>query len=65
VEGNANSIGEIPFSKKIMDNRINHPVGSYILAKKVEDCGILMLSTFKDKSVGHSLGRLSGESTLT
>jgi len=24
-----------------------------------------MLSTFKDKSIGHSLGRLSGESSLT
>lgn len=35
-----------------------------MLSKYIEGCGNLLLSTFKDKNIGHSLGRFSGESTL-
>jgi len=31
----------------------------------LDDCGNLLLSTFKEKNIGHSLGRLSSESNLT
>lgn len=60
-----NTAGEINFVKKVADSRTNRPVGFFVLTKKVDDCGTLMLSTFKDKSIGHSLGRLSNDSTLT
>lgn len=60
-----NTAGEINFVKKVTDSRTNRPVGFFVLTKKVDDCGTLMLSTFKDKSIGHSLGRLSNDSTLT
>lgn len=57
--------GDVNFVKKIIDSRTNRPVGFFVISKKIDDCGTLMLSTFKDKSIGHSIGRLSGDSTLT
>jgi hypothetical protein len=35
-----------------------------VVSKYIEGFGNFLLSTFKDKNIGHSLGRLSGESTL-
>lgn len=55
----------MPFAKKINDSRVNRPVGVFVLSKKLDDCGNLLLSTFKEKNIGHSLGRLSSESNLT
>lgn len=58
------SNGVITFTKKLNDSRPNRPVGSYIVAKNVKECGTLLFSSFKDKTFGHSLGRLDGP-TLT
>ena len=60
AEGNVSSTGEINLVKKINDSRTNRPVGVFVMAKNIEGCGNLVLSTFKDKNIGHSLGRLSG-----
>ena len=65
AEANINSSSEVDLTKKLNDLRTNRPVGSFVLAKKVEGCGTLVLSTYKDKNIGHSLGRLSGELTMT
>ena len=39
---------------------MNRPVGSYIVVKDIKDCGTLMVSNYKDKNIGHTLGRLEG-----
>lgn len=60
ADANINSTGDVQLTKPISDSRTNRPVGAFILAKKVESCGIMVLSSYKDKSIGHSLGRLTG-----
>ena len=52
--------GLLNLNKKINDSRMNRPVGSYILVKDIKDCGTLMISNYKDKNIGHTLGRLEG-----
>lgn len=60
ADGSINSSVDVKLTKSINDSRTNRPVGAFILAKKVESCGTLVLCSYKDKSIGHSLGRLTG-----
>ena len=57
-EVNSWSTGSIPLTKKVNDSRPNRPVGSFVVVKDLQGFGTLMFSSFKDKSIGHSLGRL-------
>ena len=41
---------------------MNRPVGSFVLVKDIKDCGTLIQSNYKDKNIGHTLGRLEGNS---
>lgn len=63
AEVNASSSGNIALVKKVNDSRLNRPVGSFVIAKNVRECGTLMFSSFKEKSIGSSLGRLDHSSS--
>lgn len=52
--------GSIIINKKLTDTRANRPVGAFIHVKDIQDAGTLLLASFKDKSIGHTLGRVDG-----
>ena len=52
--------GVININKKLVDSRINRPVGSFVVVRDIKDCGALIMSNYKDKNIGHSFGRLEG-----
>ena len=43
---------------------MNRPVGSFVLVKNIKDCGKLIFASFKDKNIGHYLGRLDGSNVM-
>jgi hypothetical protein len=59
VEANDQSTGELTFIQNIDDSRTNrNVVGSFVMVKNIKKYGILMLSSYKDKHIGHSFGVL-------
>ena len=63
AEINTWSQGTINLIKKVNDSRPNRPVGSYVKAKNINHCGTLLFSSFKDKNIGHSIGRIDNGET--
>lgn len=43
---------------------MNRPVGSFVLCKNIKGCGKILFASFKDKSIGHYIGRLDGSNLM-
>ena len=52
--------GIISVSKKLVDSRMNRPVGAYLQVKDIKGAGTLVFAGFKDKNIGHTFARLEG-----
>lgn len=56
AEGNGKTLGEVIFSNVVNDRRGKRSVGANVVIKKLKNYGPILFCSFKDKTIGNTIG---------